>query len=308
MTLRLKDRWIWDSWPFTDGQGSHHLFYLQADRSLSDPDLRHWHPSIGHAVSTDYRNWTVLPDVIAPSETPAWDDCTTWTGSVVQGPTGRYHLFYTGTTKAENGMVQRIGRADSDDLIHWERFGDTFLLEADSTWYERYSPDVWHDEAFRDPWVMKDPEGDGWHMLITARSPEGSPQGRGVIGHAWSPDLDTWEVRPPLSTPGGFGQMEVLQYLDVDGVPTMVFCSGGEFVDPAVFPDGAETGVWVMQNEEGLFGRWNASAARRIAHESLYAARVVRDVDGAFRALGFCNEVDGAFVGEILEPVDLLFD
>ena len=71
MTLRLADKWVWDSWPFTDGQGSHHLFYLQADRSLPHPDQRHWNPSIGHAVSTDYRTWTVLPDVIAPSETPA---------------------------------------------------------------------------------------------------------------------------------------------------------------------------------------------------------------------------------------------
>ncbi|MFT3886866.1 MAG: glycoside hydrolase family 68 protein [Arachnia sp.] len=308
MTLRLPDKWIWDSWPFTDGQGAHHLFYLQAERSLGDPDLRHWNPSIGHAVSADYRTWTVLPDVIAPSEGPAWDDCTTWTGSVVQGPTGRYHLFYTGTTKADNGMVQRIGRADSDDLITWERFGDTFLAEADPTWYERYDGVTWHDEAFRDPWVLRDPDGDGWHMLITARAKEGNVAGRGVIGHAWSADLDTWEVRPPLSVPGGFGQMEVPQYIEIDGVPTLVFCNGGDLFDPAVFPDGGKTGVWVMQNDSGPLGPWDATTARRVAHDSVYAARVVEDVDGAYRVLGFNNEVDGAFVGEILDPVDLVLE
>ena len=110
--------------------------------------------------------------MIAPSETPSWDDCTTWTGSVVQGPTGRYHLFYTGTTKAEDGMVQRIGRADSDDLVHWERFGDTFLVEADPRWYERYDAAIWHDEAFRDPWVFEDPAGEGPGEDGTTATPE----------------------------------------------------------------------------------------------------------------------------------------
>lgn len=308
MTLRLADKWVWDSWPFTDGQGSHHLFYLQADRSLPHPDQRHWNPSIGHAVSTDYRTWTVLPDVIAPSETPSWDDCTTWTGSVVQGPTGRYHLFYTGTTKAEDGMVQRIGRADSDDLVHWERFGDTFLVEADPRWYERYDVAIWHDEAFRDPWVFEDPAGEGWHMLVTARVPHGESFSRGVIGHAWSPDLDTWEVRPPLSAPGGFGQMEVPQYVEIDGVPSLVFCSGAGFYDPAFKPADTPAGVWIMQNDSGPLGPWDATRARRVSHDSLYAARVIRDADGVFRILGFSDTVDGEFVGEILDPVELVFD
>ena len=34
---------------------------------------------------------------------------------------------------------------------------------------------------------------------------------RGVIGHAWSPDLVSWEVRAPLSEPGEFGHLEVPQ-------------------------------------------------------------------------------------------------
>src|SRR3712207_8689315 len=46
------------------------------------------------------------------SQQSAWDDYTTWTGSVIRAE-GSYHLFYTGTSRAENGMRQRIGHATS---------------------------------------------------------------------------------------------------------------------------------------------------------------------------------------------------
>ena len=308
MTLRLADKWVWDSWPFTDGQGSHHLFYLQADRSLGDPELRHRNPSIGHAISADFRTWTVLPDALAPSAGPAWDDFATWTGSVVRGPSGRYHLFYTGASHADAGLVQRIGRADSDDLVHWERFGDGPLLEADERWYERYDGS-WHDEAFRDPWVFADPGGDGWHMLITARAKDGGELvSLRVPGHAWSPGLDRWGGRPPLSAPGRFGQMEVPQLVVIDGAPHLVFCCGEGEYEPSRIAPGTPGGVWVLPSDGGVLGPWDSDKARRIAHGSLYAARVVTDVDGRPRAVGFSNEVDGRFVGEILDPVDLTFD
>jgi len=61
----------------------------------------------------------------------------------------------------------------------------------------------WYDEAFRDPWVFAHPDGDGWHMLITARANHGDVVDRGVVEHAWSADLESWELREPLSWPGG---------------------------------------------------------------------------------------------------------
>jgi hypothetical protein len=33
----------------------------------------------------------------------------------------------------------------------------------------------------------------------------------GVLAHARSADLTTWELRPPLTEPAGFGQIEVLR-------------------------------------------------------------------------------------------------
>lgn len=306
MSLRLEDRWVWDSWPFTDDEGRHHLFYLQAYRSLGDAHARHMNPSIGHAVSDDWRTWQVLPDALAPRTSPGWDDGTTWTGSVVQGPSGRYHLFYTGASRAEDCLVQRIGRADSDDLIHWERFGDAPLVEADAAWYEKLGG-PWHDEAWRDPWVVADPDGDGWHMLITARANHGEPFSRGVVGHAWSADLDAWEVRPPLSEPGKFGQMEVFSYTEFDGRPHLVFCTGTPELNPALHPPGQLGGMWLLDGP-GLLGPWEVNRARRVDHASLYAARLITDLDGEPKLLGFSDMVDEAFVGELLDPVPVTFE
>lgn len=307
MTIKFDDKWVWDSWPL-DADGRHHLFYLQADRALIDPHARHMNPSIGHAVSDDYRHWEILPDVIAPRETPGWDDATTWTGSVVQGPSGTYHLFYTGASKSENALVQRIGRADSHDLITWERFGDQALVEADPRWYEKYTgPEAWHDEAWRDPWVFPDADGGGWHMLITARANHGERMGRGVVGHAWSPDLTTWEVRPPLSAPSKFGQLEVIQYVEIDGVPHLAFCTGAGELHPALHPEGQRGGMWLVAGT-GPLGPWDIDAARRVDHDSLYAARVITDVDGTPALLGFADMEDGHFVGEILDPVPIRYE
>ena len=63
MALRLEDKWIWDSWYAFDGE-RYHAFYLHASRALGDPVRRHRHPIIGHAVSDDLTNWTVVRDAL----------------------------------------------------------------------------------------------------------------------------------------------------------------------------------------------------------------------------------------------------
>jgi beta-fructofuranosidase len=48
MPLTLPDKWVWDFWLVRDGT-DYHAFYLQAPRSLGDPELRHLNVSVGHA-------------------------------------------------------------------------------------------------------------------------------------------------------------------------------------------------------------------------------------------------------------------
>jgi hypothetical protein len=87
-------------------------------------------------------------------------------------------------------------------------------------------------QTWRDPFVFRDPGGDGWHMFITARL-KGAPRpDDGVIGHARSVDMVRWELGPPLSRPAGFGQIEVPQARMVQGRPTLVFtCHTDEQTD-----------------------------------------------------------------------------
>jgi beta-fructofuranosidase len=150
MSLAFDDRWIWDFWLVADGS-EQHVFYLQAPRDIGHPDERHWHASIGHAKSKDLRHWEVLPDALAPGPAGSWDDASTWTGSVIAG-FDRWFLLCTGTAKCEQGLVQRIGLAESDDLIHWRKHPEP-VLEPDPTWYETFDGRAWHDQAWRDPWV-----------------------------------------------------------------------------------------------------------------------------------------------------------
>ncbi|WP_182111447.1 glycoside hydrolase family 68 protein [Actinotalea sp. JY-7876] len=304
MALRLPDHWVWDSWQTHDG-GYHHLFFLRASRALHDPDRRHLRASIGHARSTDLRTWELVPDALVAADSPAWDDQATWTGSVVRAPDGSWRLFYTGVSRADGGVVQRIGAARSQDLVTWHRVPGP-LTEADGRWYEKYDGEAWFDEAWRDPWVLADPDGDGWHMLVTARARAGPPAGRSVIGHATSPDLDTWTVRPPLSEPAGFGQLEVPQVVEVDGMAFLLFCCWPAHMAPerrATWPGG---GMWCAPGRS-LLGPWDLDRARTFDHPSLYAARLVRDGPG-WALIGFRDLEDGRFVGEITDPLPVVRD
>lgn len=304
--LRLADHWVWDSWGTHDGV-HHHLFFLRASRALHDPHRRHLRASIGHARSTDLRTWELLPDALVTADGPAWDDQATWTGSVVRAPDGSWRMFYTGVARAEHGLVQRVGVATSNDLVSWHRVGDGPLLEADPRWYEKLDLSAWIDEAWRDPFVFADPSGDGWHMLLTARVPGGDPAGRGVIGHARSPDLERWQVQPPLSAPAGFGQLEVPQVVVVDGLPVLVFSCWPDRMTAARRAGGERGGVWVVAGQS-LTGPWDVAAATTFDHPSIYAARLVEQAPGDWVLLGFRDTEGGAFVGEIADPLPVVRD
>jgi beta-fructofuranosidase len=299
----LPGSWVWDYW-FADDGDRYHLFFLYASRALHDPDARHYRASVGHAVSTDLVEWTQVADALVRSDAPAFDDLATWTGSVVRHPDGTWFMFYTGSSLAADGKnVQRIGYATSPDLDVWTK-AEGPVLEARGPWYEKLSSGAWHDEAFRDPWVFADPEGEGWHMLITARAAEGPVLGRGVVGHAWSADLRTWQLREPLSAPSenGFGQLEVFQAEVVDGRPVLIFSCLGEHTTPS--RRDSRGGTWAVP-AGGLLGPYDVDAAYPLTDQSLYVGRLLRRrSDGQWLLFAFRNEgADGEFVGGITDPM-----
>jgi hypothetical protein len=75
----------------------------------------------------------------------------------------RHHIF-----------DQRVGAAVSDALHRWRRVRDQPALSVDRRWYKTLhldppgttGPDLTLvSETWRDPLVLPDPDGDGWHML-----------------------------------------------------------------------------------------------------------------------------------------------
>ncbi len=299
MTLRLPDHWIWDFWTVTRGDDVH-AFYLHAPRSLGDADLRHWNVTIGHAVSSDLAHWEILPDALAPGAPGTFDDRSTWTGSII-GDDGDWTMLYTGTSSAEEGLVQRVGRATSADLLTWERHPQP-VLEADPRWYETLDRDAWHDQAWRDPWVFRVPGDDAVHAYVTARAREGDPRGRGVIGHARSHDLVDWEVLPPVTEPMGFGQMEVPQVVEAGGRFHLLFSSDPGTRSDALGLRGSGTYCLSGPTPFGPFEPGTLTELDAGADHVTYAGRVVPH-GGALWFLAWIGHRDaGAFVGELARP------
>ena len=308
MTLSIKDKWIWDFW-ITPNGADWHIYFLQASKSLPHPDDRHRNVTQGHAVSKDLVNWTHLGTCFAPSKGPAFDDWTTWTGSVLQGPDGTWHLFYTGTPHAEEGMKQRIGHAVSTDMHSWERVGDGLCLDISGPDYEEYTPGHWHDRAMRDPWVIKDPDGPGWLMYFTARVPGiAEPNAGGSIGFATSPDLYTWTIQPPVFRGGMFGQMEVPQVFEFGGRWYCLFCTSSFQWSEAYRkfnPQKPVTGTHYLMADNPR-GPWQVAPGNFLDGADpcrRYAGKIV-NVDGKLFAMGFIHTTpEQEFVGEVSDPI-----
>lgn len=308
MALRLPDRWVWDSWYVWDGDTCH-AFYLCASRGLYDPIRRHRNTNVGHAISKDLVNWEILPDALSPSEAGAFDSWTTWTGSCVKGDDGRWWMYYTGTSREDAGLVQSVGAAVSDDLMTWTKISTEPIVEADGRFYEKLGETTWPDEAWRDPWVFKAEWDQKWHMLVTARAKTGRQIERGVMGHAISEDMKNWQVLEPLSVPDqGFGQLEVFQFEIVDSVPVVLFCCGWrELSDQRQREFGRRDATYSVTCNPDLTGL-DFTRSRAFDSNLVYAGRLVQKPSGEWFLIGFVNEVDGEFVGELSDPIPVTAD
>lgn len=310
MALYIEDKWIWDFWFAQDGDTTH-MFYLSADKSLGNPDERHWNVTIGHAESTDMINWTLLPDAIAPTtdwdgEEP-FDSKTTWTGCVIRHD-GQWIMFYTSSKKSENGLKQRVVRAVSDDMTHWKKCTNLPAFGADPEWYELLGGGDWHDESWRDPWVFYSSETNQWHMYFTAREKSGPSDGRGVVGHATSADLIHWQAKGPVAAPGWYGEMEVPQVFEQAGRYYLIYSVPRQHITEKHLSETqmeARTGTFYMVSDSpfGPFKHMTTEPWIGDSQQSSYAARVLTRSDGKNYVFAFHNlGKDGSFIGAVSDP------
>jgi beta-fructofuranosidase len=323
--LRLDDYYLWDSWIADDGD-RYHLFVLQAPRSLGDPAKRHVNATIGHATSRNLVDWEYLGECLGPAES-GFDDLAIWTGSVVREG-DHWRMFYTAVnTGGFDVYDQRVGSAISDDLHHWTRANDAPVVGPDRRWYKTLAdappprtgswPLEECSETWRDPLAFADPDGDGWHLLIAARSNRAGKNDDGVVAHAYGPDLDHLAVGPPLCEPGaGFGQLEVLQNKVIDGRPVLVFtCHPHELTAERVaafdrdFGNGGYFCTWSLPSP-GPLGPWDITLARPFVEEpELFAAPLVQQRDGSWVIIGFRNlELKGIDAFDIIDPIPVTLD
>lgn len=300
MPHRPIDHLMWDFWfaPPVPGQAVH-VFYLRVPATIADPEDRHWQAEVGHATSRDLVTWEDRGIVLSPAPGPAWDDKAIWTGSVVRHE-GTWYWFYTALTHADR--QQRIGLATSTDLETWTRHSENPLLMADTSWVEADNGAV----AFRDPWVIPDPDG-GWLMYITTRINHGPEDGRGVIALARSPNLIDWTLDRPVTEPGEFAELEVPQYLELNGRHYLLFCTGKPsaarlarrdaepWIGTHYLTASSPAGPWVLADDPPMAGD---------ADGAWYAGRVLETGD---RPLFFAWRMhrDGRFEGGLSNPAPI---
>ena len=308
MTFTLDAQWVWDFWLADDGE-LFHMYYLHAPKSLGDQHLRHRNARVGHATSTDLTSWNDLGVVLEPGGPGDFDETATWTGSVLQGPDGLWRMFYTGSrflSPDSSANIETVGVATSADLHHWRKASGPITV-ADARWYEKLGDSSWPEEAWRDPWVYADPDGDGWHMLVTARANAGDESDRGVIGHATSADLETWTVGPALSSVGaGFKHLEVPQVIAIGGRTLLLFsCDSAALAGSRA---GEVGGIWAVEAPSPL-GPFAVEDAELVVDERLYSGRLIRDRRGLLVLLAFENSTtDGDFVGALTDPIPVQWD
>ncbi len=316
--LKLDTHYLWDSWIADDGE-NYHLYVLQAPRSIGGPEHRHLNATVGHAVSSNLVDWDYLGTCLGPSDA-GFDDLAIWTGSVAREG-DRWRMFYTAVnTGGLHVFDQRVGSAVSTDMHNWTKVGANPALEPDPQWYKTLAlvPPPFDTEAelnrrsetWRDPLAIQDPDGNGWHVLITARSAYAGRNDDGVVAHATGPDLDNLTLGAPLCEPGaGFGQLEVLQSKQIDGRWVLVFtCHPQEMTEERI----ARTGnycTWSVPSP-GPLGPWDIDKARPFTAEpDFFAAPLVQQRDGTWALVGFRNtEPRGIDSFYIADPIPVGLD
>lgn len=186
---------------------TYHLFHLFLPN----------HAYIAHAVSTDGLNWSRVRNALFVGHPGEWDDDMLWTMHVSPDPDkpGSWRMFYTGLARRENGRVQRVGLAVSDDLYTWRKVQSGFPLSIPGTFYESRLDEGRQWVSFRDPYFCR--VGNERWLLAAARSKDGPIIRRGCVSLAKETAPGRFEFHEPLHHPQAYDDVEVPCLIELDG-------------------------------------------------------------------------------------------
>jgi len=301
---------LWDSW-FIKKDNEYHLFHLQALPS-KDPNERHdKYVSIGHAVSTNLKQWKELPTALKPGAGDSWDNLALWTGSVIER-NGKYYMLYTGRNKnPQVKWIQKIGLAISDDLINWKKYDENPILEADNVMYDMKNEKnaIGKVGAWRDPYVFQDPKTKGYYMIIAARKKGPKTEYNGCIAIAKSNDLLKWKLLPPLIAPDIYDETEVPQMIIHDGTYYLFFSTHATNYKPDYAKKVGAFGGRHCYYSNKLFGKYkpvNKNGAVYNHENEIYDLTIVSNNQNIYTAIGWLNkDANGKFIGKLSQPIKM---
>ena len=136
----------------------------------------------------------------------------------------------------------------------------------------------------------------------------GPPDGRGVVAHAWTDDLSTWEVGPPVAGPGDFWTYEVTQLAFVGGRWRLLFSAQAhEHSAVRLGRAGvvAESGTHLLSADAPL-GPFELDGDAFLVggHDARYYAGRLVETDAGPQFLAWLDRgPDGEFVGSLSDPM-----
>ncbi len=274
--------------------GLYHLFHLVLPN----------HDFIAHAVSTDAIHWRRVRNAIFLGDPGSWDDLMLWTMHVSPDPhePGSWRMFYTGLSRRDRGLYQRVGLATSDDLyvwkkhpVHWEDkrgLNDPDLvkiarekslhkvpneiaamIDTESCYPISPSPEHYESDleegrhlvSFRDPCFFMD----GGHgvLLVAARVKDGPIVRRGCVAMYSETSPYHFEPDPPLLHPGLYDDLEV---------PNIVIIGDERYLIGSIRED-AKIRYW---HADSACSDWRSYHDNVLMPQGNYAGRVCEDENG----------------------------
>ena len=214
-------------------EGLYHLFHLVLPN----------HDFIAHAVSKDGLNWQRVDNALFIGNPGSWDDSMLWTMHVSPDPHTLKHwrMFYTGLSRRDRGLKQRIGMATSANLYQWKKASvkwrdhrtseesivesdalkDTsfnksscFPLSPDPEFYESSIDEGRHWVSWRDPFYYRQ-DDKGW-LLAAGRVKHGPIVRRGCVAVMEETSPSHFTARAALHFPGLYDDIEVPNLIRLD--------------------------------------------------------------------------------------------
>ncbi|MBD3260172.1 MAG: hypothetical protein GF334_00575 [Candidatus Altiarchaeales archaeon] len=295
---------LWDSWFIKKG-GDYHVFYLQTKATENPQDRHNSNVSIGHAASKNLVEWRELPYALEVGKPGSWDDLALWTGSVIKkGKT--YFMFYTGRCR-KAFWIQKIGLANSKDLISWEKYEGNPLLEAKKYYYiDNRKNRLGKVGAWRDPFVFWDEKSDNYYMLVSAREKNAGRQYNGCVAICSSKNLLDWKILPPIFSPKVFDEIETTQMIVKDGVYYLFFSTQKENLKPDYAEKNGLLGGLYCFYSNDLFGKYtpvNKNGVVLANEEKMYDIRLIHAEKNLYHAIGWLNKTKNkTFEGSLSQP------